>query len=175
MIGRTLIAQILLIATLLLVAANPIRADDDDRHRRDDDEHYTLGVRYGYRPPYWGPYRPGYPYYHPGYYRPPYGPYLPPYGGSIGFGYGSGYHGDAFSLFFSVPLWFGPRYAPAPPPTMLVPSVKGGTQALPPDCLQLREYQTEIVIGGEKVPAYGTACLQADGSWRIVSGPFAEQ
>lgn len=26
---------------------------------------------------------------------------------------------------------------------------------------------------GQPLPAYGTACLQADGSWKIVSGPFA--
>jgi surface antigen len=28
------------------------------------------------------------------------------------------------------------------------------------------------VIDGQAVPAYGTACLQADGSWKIISGPF---
>lgn len=32
-------------------------------------------------------------------------------------------------------------------------------------CLQEREYQTTIEIGGRQVPAYGTACLQPDGSW----------
>lgn len=33
-------------------------------------------------------------------------------------------------------------------------------------CLQEREYQTTVVVGGQNVPAYGTACLQPDGSWR---------
>ncbi len=33
-------------------------------------------------------------------------------------------------------------------------------------CLQEREYQTTVVIGGKEVAAYGTACLQPDGSWR---------
>jgi len=33
-------------------------------------------------------------------------------------------------------------------------------------CLQEREYQTTVVVGGKNVPAYGTACLQPDGSWR---------
>jgi surface antigen len=28
-----------------------------------------------------------------------------------------------------------------------------------------REYQTEILVGGELVPGYGQACLQPDGSW----------
>ncbi len=32
-------------------------------------------------------------------------------------------------------------------------------------CLQTREYQTTITIGGEEKEAYGTACLQPDGSW----------
>jgi surface antigen len=32
-----------------------------------------------------------------------------------------------------------------------------------------REYQTDVIVGGEKERAYGTACRQADGSWKIVS------
>jgi len=32
-----------------------------------------------------------------------------------------------------------------------------------------REYQQTIVIGGEKNQAYGTACRQPDGSWKIQS------
>jgi surface antigen len=33
-------------------------------------------------------------------------------------------------------------------------------------CLQEREYQTKVIVGGKQVDAYGTACLQPDGSWR---------
>lgn len=32
-----------------------------------------------------------------------------------------------------------------------------------------REYQQVIIIGGKKEKGYGTACRQADGSWRIVA------
>jgi len=32
-----------------------------------------------------------------------------------------------------------------------------------------REYQQTVVIGGEERQAFGTACRQPDGSWRIVS------
>ncbi len=32
-----------------------------------------------------------------------------------------------------------------------------------------REYQQDIVVGGEKHKAYGTACRQPDGTWRIES------
>lgn len=31
-----------------------------------------------------------------------------------------------------------------------------------------REYQQEIVIGGEKKKAYGKACRQPDGQWKII-------
>jgi len=31
-----------------------------------------------------------------------------------------------------------------------------------------REYQSTATVGGATQPAYGTACLQPDGSWRIV-------
>lgn len=31
-----------------------------------------------------------------------------------------------------------------------------------------REYTQEVVVGGEKHQAYGTACRQADGTWQIV-------
>ena len=32
-------------------------------------------------------------------------------------------------------------------------------------CLQEREYQSKVIVGGRSVDAYGTACLQPDGSW----------
>ncbi len=31
-----------------------------------------------------------------------------------------------------------------------------------------REYQTTVTVGGETVDAYGTACRNPDGTWRIV-------
>lgn len=31
-----------------------------------------------------------------------------------------------------------------------------------------REYQQEVVVGGQKRKAYGTACRQQDGQWKIV-------
>ena len=32
-----------------------------------------------------------------------------------------------------------------------------------------REYRQDVIIGGEKQQAYGTACRQPDGSWKIQS------
>jgi len=31
-----------------------------------------------------------------------------------------------------------------------------------------REFQTTVTIGGQPQPAYGTACQQPDGSWKVV-------
>jgi surface antigen len=31
-----------------------------------------------------------------------------------------------------------------------------------------REYQTTVVVGGRKQSAYGTACRQPDGSWKVI-------
>ncbi len=32
-----------------------------------------------------------------------------------------------------------------------------------------REYQTEVMVGGQAERAYGTACRQPDGSWKIIN------
>ena len=39
----------------------------------------------------------------------------------------------------------------------------------PGDSAYCREFQSEIVVGGEPQQAYGTACRQPDGSWKIVN------
>lgn len=57
-----------------------------------------------------------------------------------------------------------PRYAPRPGP---VPTRSSYESDVAPNCLQTREYQTTITIGGEAKDAYGTACLQPDGSWMM--------
>ena len=33
-----------------------------------------------------------------------------------------------------------------------------------------REFQQTVTVGGRTEEAYGTACRQPDGSWKIVSG-----
>jgi len=49
--------------------------------------------------------------------------------------------------------------APPPPPEY-------ANTAPANTCLQQREYNTKIMVGGKQVDGYGTACLQSDGSWR---------
>ncbi|MDT8319301.1 MAG: hypothetical protein RQ826_02110 [Xanthomonadales bacterium] len=146
-------------------------------HRGYDDHYrFSLGLNRGYPPPYAARYGPRHGHDR-GYYRGYGAPYSPAWGGRIGFGYRSGYH-DSYSLFFSLPLYLEPRYRPAPAalqPAAAAPVVKTVPRAPAAECLQTREYQTTIEIGGRTVPAYGTACLQADGDWKVISGPFAAE
>ena len=40
--------------------------------------------------------------------------------------------------------------------------------APPPQQSHCREFQDTIVVDGKKQKAYGTACLQPDGSWKVI-------
>jgi len=54
-------------------------------------------------------------------------------------------------------------YQPPPQPV----SQQQPVAAQDGSCMQTREYQTRITVGGKDVDAYGTACLQPDGSWKF--------
>lgn len=60
-------------------------------------------------------------------------------------------------------------YVPADPVRSVPAPARAAGYANPDfagaNCLQTREYQTVVVIGGLEREAYGTACLQQDGSW----------
>jgi hypothetical protein len=78
-------------------------------------------------------------------------------GGILGYALGNYQHSNG-----AEPAYYPPA-ATAPPPTA------SGYQTTYPGnnpCLQQREYQTKIMVGGKQVQGYGTACLQPDGSWR---------
>jgi hypothetical protein len=127
---------------------------------------FRLGLNWAYPSPYWRPFPPTYGYYPA--YAPAWGP------GVMSFGYSYGGYRSSYGLSFAIPLNLGPRYAPQSFPQ---PAPAAATADRKPvaSCLQVREYQTEIVVGGKTVPAYGDACLQPDGSWQTISGPFAAQ
>jgi len=55
-----------------------------------------------------------------------------------------------------------PYYPPASSPYTAAPYSSGGSAST---CLQEREYQMKVMVGGKAADAYGTACLQPDGSW----------
>lgn len=86
------------------------------------------------------------------------------YGGYDNYGYGRDY---GYQRRPAEPY----RYEPAPLRSNVVNPLDSNRaqDSKNSNCLQTREYQTVITIGGEEKNAYGTACLQADGSW--LQGP----
>ena len=87
--------------------------------------------------------------------RPAYAWYPPP-----------AYYAPAPGYYYAPPPPPQPAYAYYPPPP---------AYALPPappvpnySTANCREYSGTIVIDGQEQRSYGTACLQPDGTWRIV-------
>ncbi|MDX1697104.1 MAG: hypothetical protein R3308_02410 [Thiohalobacterales bacterium] len=71
-------------------------------------------------------------------------------GGILGYAINSAQHRDDYS--YDRNSYSQEVYTPPP--------------AYSGSCLQEREYQTTVIVGGREVDAYGTACLQPDGSWK---------
>lgn len=102
-----------------------------------------------------------------------------------GHGWGGHYYGgDSFSLGlgFVFPLYsygypydypvYGPPYYPAPaqvPPSASLPDQAPYTVSQEEEPAYCREYTKKIIVDGKEEMAYGTACLQDDGSWRIMN------
>lgn len=80
-------------------------------------------------------------------------------GGILGYAINGAQHANTYD--------YSDRYSPRTQ-TEAYPAQGGayGYEASAGTCLQEREYQTTVVVGGKNVPAYGTACLQPDGSWK---------
>jgi hypothetical protein len=75
-------------------------------------------------------------------------------GGLLGYALGNSQQPDSYDY---------DRY---PPSTGSIPPAGDSYSYRDNSCLQEREYQTTVIVGGKEVEAYGTACLQPDGSWR---------
>lgn len=61
-------------------------------------------------------------------------------------------------------------YMPAPQPAAPpVPATPASPVYQATDGRYCREYQATITVGGQQQQSFGTACLQPDGSWRIVN------
>jgi hypothetical protein len=75
------------------------------------------------------------------------------------------------SFHFGVPLVFGPPVYLAPPPAYYVlpppPTYTSTPPPPPPQQRPCHEYQTTAMIDGRPQPIVGSACLQADGTWRV--------
>ena len=100
-----------------------------------------VNVGIGIGIPLFGPAYPAPAYYPPVYYPPVY--YAPPYA-------------------------YAPVYAPPPAPAYYAPPQQSYAPA-PSAASQCREYNSTTVIGGVPQQMVGTACLQPDGSWRIIN------
>jgi hypothetical protein len=107
----------------------------------------------------------GLPFYSPYYYAPYYAPYY-----------------AAPAYYAPPPVYYPPPAAPAayappaPPPPYAAPYGDPPASAAPPavspqasNGRQCRQYSTTTVIDGSPQEAVGTACLQPDGTWRIVN------
>ena len=151
---RRRFASILTLGTLAAIATVALAATPAAAHYR-----HFHGYRHGY-----------FPYAYPSYYD--YGPvYYPPVVVApppvvV-----------APPPVYAAPVVAGPAL-PAPVPSAYPPAAAGypavGAPGVPvapgiegtPDCLVVREYTTEIEVGGAPAEGYGYACLQADGSWK---------
>ncbi len=91
-------------------------------------------------------------------------------GGGIGFspwwgygypyGYGYGWYDGIYPYAYPAGYPYPPSPALAPPPdAAAVPTYDQST---------CREFQSTIAVDGVNQPAHGVACLQPDGTWRIV-------
>ena len=91
--------------------------------------------------------------------------------------YGPRYH---YGYHDAPPVYYAPPrvvYVPAPPPSVVyVPAPEPALAAVPTSPVyraangqHCREYQSTLSVGGMPQPSYGTACLQPDGSWRVVN------
>ena len=153
----------LLAAVVALSLAVPGMASAD---RRGHDSHGYGGDRGGYKHGYNHGYKGGYPGRYYGYRGYPKGNY---------YYYNNDDHYDDLLLGLAVGGILGyaingaqyPQYPYGYYPRAQRQAYQAESPAYSDDtCLQEREYQTTVVVGGKNVPAYGTACLQPDGSWQ---------
>ncbi len=97
-------------------------------------------------------------------YQRPYQPrYQPQYGqrdGYINYGY------DQRRVPYVAPRYHNPQPIYRQRPVYQVQQRPVYRQQVRRPC---REFQTQVIVGGRSQPAYGRACYQPDGSWKIVS------
>ena len=123
-----------------------------------NDAQAGVSFQFGYGGGYYGHgYHSGYGYRHYGY----------PYYGYRRFGYRRyGYRNFRYRH-YGYPTYEYDEPTYSPPSATAAPVQQAPVRSQPePYC---REYTREIVIDGETQTAYGTACMQADGSWRLVN------
>ena len=94
----------------------------------------------------------------------------------LGFLFSPFAYGYPYSYPYGYPYGYYPYYAPAPvyvvpaerPPARVVTRQTTHTVTREKSAY-CREYTKKILVDGKEEQAYGTACLQDDGSWRIMN------
>lgn len=76
---------------------------------------------------------------------------------------------DANGITWNAPPVKPSSASSAPNGPLLTPPSGRLAQAPSATDAPCREFQTTIVIDGKREPAHGTACQQADGTWRVVN------
>ncbi|HEY0522162.1 MAG TPA: hypothetical protein VGD08_02150 [Stellaceae bacterium] len=105
---------------------------------------------------------------------------------SVGIGIGAPIYGPSYGYYGYGPYrywgppayYYGPPpvvYAPPPPTVVYAPpsAPVAAAPVSPPyvarDGQTCREYQTQVTVDGRLQPSHGTACLQPDGTWRLMN------
>ena len=127
-----------------------------------NDARAGVSLQFGYGAGYYGHGRHGYGYRHYGYPL-----YAYPRYGYRRYGYPRyGYRQYRYRYYgYPTYRYVAPAYSP---PSAAAAPVQRAPAPSPPEPY-CREYTRKIVIDGQKQTAYGTACMQADGSWRLIN------
>lgn len=148
--GKGTIMKGFVIAAALALAA-AILAPNDARA--------GVSFQFGYGGGYYGHGHHGYGYPNYGYRRYGYRPYR-----YRRYGYQSFLYRN-----YGYPTYEYAEPVYAPPSAAAAPVQQAPAPAPREPQAYCREYTKEIIIDGETQTAYGTACMQADGSWRLVN------
>ena len=79
------------------------------------------------------------------------------------------HNGSGISGLFVWDLTPPPRRVVVAPPQVIVHQPPPAVAYVPPPQAYCREYTSTALVNGRPVETWGTACLQPDGRWRIVS------
>lgn len=91
----------------------------------------------------------------------------------VGIGFGFPLYAPVYPApaYYYPPYYYAPppAYYPPPPPAYYAPPPSYAPAPAPSAATgQCREYTSTLMIAGRPQQVFGTACLQPDGSWRIM-------
>ncbi len=165
------VAAILCASALVVAAPSESFAGGGHGYKRHHGHHHHYGHR-GHRGHWrhWGHHRHGYRHHRRSSVHFDFSFYghRPHYGPSYGY---TRHYGPPQVVYVQPPpvQWVQPRPQFVSPPPVQQPLVQQqwapAPAKLPEGCRMVREFQTQVVVGGELVDAYGDVCLKPDGTW----------